>query len=205
MSRMTRDRMQRTPGELQMHVLYIERGCRILDHSAAPPCMIRWRSNASFVRSVVSAMPAWPEALPAPFIVRASARKRWFSTRFLMEGSNLRLSSNGIIQGRPILSASGANFFHWKGGMTLVSPYAPPFGCRADARPARGGCPSRGSGRGHYSTIARGTGAVHLGTRLSAQSRIWSHARSTSFSGRGSFLVNHAVRRQRLRIAQKRV
>src|SRR5712692_8195839 len=88
-----------------------------------------------FVRAVVSAMPAWPEALPAPFIVRASARKRWFSTRFLMEGSNLRLSSNGIIQGRPIVSASGANFSHWKGGMTLASPYAPPFGCRADARP----------------------------------------------------------------------
>jgi hypothetical protein len=140
---------------------YVERGCRILDHSAATPCMIRWRSNASFVRSVVSAMPAWPEALPAPFIVRASVRKRWFSTRFLMEGSNLRLRSNGIIQGRPIVSASGANFFHWKGGMTLASPSAPSFGCRADARPARGGCPSRGLGQGHYSTIARGTGAVH--------------------------------------------
>jgi hypothetical protein len=131
-----------------MHVLYVERGCRILDHSAATPCMIR-APMPPFVRSMVSAMPAWPEALPAPFIVGASARKRWFSTRFLMEGSNLRLSSHRIIQGRPIELASGANLFHWKGGMTLASLSAPPFGCRADARPARGSCPSRGLGRGH--------------------------------------------------------
>ncbi len=112
-----------------------------------------------FVRSVVSAMPARPEARPAPFIVRASARKglqsRWSSTRFLMEGSNLRLSSKGIIQvdrsNRHQARTSST------GRAALASLSAPPFGCRARA----GGFPSRGLGRGHYSTIARGTGAVH--------------------------------------------
>jgi hypothetical protein len=162
-----------------------------------------------FVRSVVSAMPAWPEALRAPFIVRASARKRLqsrrFSTGFLMEGSNLRLSSNGIIQGRPIESASGANFFHWKGGMTLASPSAPPFRlpCRCSPRAWRLSKQRvRARSLLNYCTRNRRRSP---GTPLSAQSRIGLTRARRALAGAGSFLVTHAVHRQRLRIVQRRV